>query len=226
MNQEWIKAKVINRQMLTDKIIELTIETYQEVKALPWQRALFLFEDEQGPFQRAYSIVDQDTDNEKTMLIFAIKLLPNSRSSQMIKKISIGGEVTIKWVFWDFVLQDTPLPKVFIWTGVGLVPVINMAKYCMTEKYLFFSVSHTKDLFYENRIKKIHGLIYTIHLSQETVLVWNINKPEYVFWRIDLTKHHFAPMTEFYICWRPEVVTSIVEKLTFLGFQKIYTEKF
>jgi hypothetical protein len=44
-----------------------------------------------------------------------------------------------------------------------------MAKYCMTEKQLFFSVSHKKDLFYEDRIKKIHGLGYDIHLSKEDI---------------------------------------------------------
>lgn len=74
-----IKAKVINRQMLTENVMEFTIETYQEIKVIPGQRALFLFEDEQGPFQRIYSIVDQDTDNDKTMLIFAIKLSEHGR---------------------------------------------------------------------------------------------------------------------------------------------------
>lgn len=82
--------------MLTEKVIELTIETYQEVKVIPGQWALFLFEDEQGPFQRAYSIVDQDTDNEKTMLIFAIKLSEMGRGATMIKNLHIGDEVMIK----------------------------------------------------------------------------------------------------------------------------------
>jgi len=74
-----MKAKVINRQMLTDTIMELTIETYQEVNVLPGQWAMFLLEDDQGSFERAYFIVDQDTDNERTMLVFAIQLLENSR---------------------------------------------------------------------------------------------------------------------------------------------------
>jgi len=44
-----------------------------------------------------------------------------------------------------------------------------MAKDCITEKQLFFSVSERKDLFYEDKIKKIPGLLYKIHLSQETI---------------------------------------------------------
>jgi len=47
MGLENIKAKIINRQMLTDNVIELTIETYKEVKVIPGQWAMFLFEDEQ-----------------------------------------------------------------------------------------------------------------------------------------------------------------------------------
>jgi len=219
MDQKWIKAKVINRQMLTDTVIEFSIETYQEVKVIPGQWALFLFEDEQGPFQRIYSIVDQDTDNEKTMLIFAIKLSEHGRGSTMIRKTVIGSEIMITWVFGNFVVQNTQLPKVFIWTWSGIVPLLNMAKYCTTTKQLFFSVSRKKDLFYEDRIKKIPGLGHEIHISQESV-------HGYQSWRIDFVTQNFEPTTEFYICWKPEVVDDIVWKLTILGYKRIYVEKF
>jgi NAD(P)H-flavin reductase len=108
---------------------------------------------------------------------------------------------------------------VFIGTWVWIVPLIDMAKYCTTEKYMFFSVSHKKDLFYEDRIKKIHGLVYEIYISQESL-------SGYSSWRIDLVKHHFDPNTEFYLCWKPETVDDIVSKLTVLGYKRIYTENF
>lgn len=205
--------------MLTDNVLELTIETYTEIKVIPGQWALFLFEDKEWPFQRAYSVLDQDTDNEKTMLMFAIKLSETGRGGAVLRKTHIGDEVVIKWVFGHFVLQDTQLPKVFIWTGVGVIPLLNMAKYCTTEKQLFFSVSNKKDLFYEDRIKKIHGLGYEIHLSRESL-------PGYTPWRIDIVKYHFDPATEFYLCWKPETVQDIIEKLTLLGFKRVYFEKF
>jgi ferredoxin-NADP reductase len=47
MNESPIKAKVINRQMLTEHIMEFTIETYQEVNVIPGQWALFEFQDDQ-----------------------------------------------------------------------------------------------------------------------------------------------------------------------------------
>ena len=205
--------------MLTDTVLELTIETYQEVKVLPGQWALFLFDDKEGPFQRAYSIVDQDTDNERTMLVFAIKLSTNGRGSAMLRNLHIGNDVVLKWIFGTFVLQDTQLSKVFIWTWTWIVPLLNMAKYCMTEKDLFFSVPTKKDLFYEDRIKKIHGLWYKIYITQETI-------PGYDSGRIDLIKQSFTPTTEFYICWNPDAVDDMVWKLTFLGYKRIYTEKY
>ena len=155
---EGIKAKVINRQMLTEHVMEFTIEINQEVKVIPGQWALFLFEDEQGSFQRSYFIVNQDINNEKTILIFAIKLSDHGRGSTIIRKTGIGSEVIIKGIFGNFIVQHTQLPKVFVGMGIGIVPLINMAKHCMTYKQLFFSVSYKKDLFYEDKIKKIPGL--------------------------------------------------------------------
>lgn len=216
---EDIQAKVINRQMLTENVMEFTIETYTEVKVIPGQRALFVFEDEQGKFQRSYSIVYHDTDNEKTMLVFAIKLSEHGRGSTMIRKLSIWSPVSIQWIFGNFFVQDTPLPKVFIGTWAWIVPLLAMAKDCMTEKQLFFSVSYKKDLFYEDKIKKIPGLVYKIHISQETV-------PGYESGRIDFIQQHFDPNTEFYLCWRPETIDNIIEKLTILWYKRIYVEKF
>lgn len=219
MEQEPIKAKVINRQMLTENVVELTIETYKEVAVLPGQWALFLWKDEQGTFPRAYSIVDQDTDNEKTMMVFVIKILEAWRGGAVVKNIHIGQEVELKGVYGHFLLKDTPFPKVFIGTGVGIAPLLNLAKYCPTEKLLLFSVSHKKDLFFEERIKKIHWLQSKIYLSQENI-------SGYIPGRIDVTALDFAPNTEFYICGRPETANSIIEKLTAMGHKTIYTEKF
>jgi ferredoxin-NADP reductase len=84
-----IEAKVINRQMLTGNVMEFTIESHTEINVIPGQWALFVFEDEQGSFQRSYSIVGNDTDSERTTLIFAIKLSEHGRGSTRIRKLSI-----------------------------------------------------------------------------------------------------------------------------------------
>ena len=92
-----------------------------------------------------------------------------------------------------------------------------MAKYCSSKKQLFFSVSYKIDLFYEERIKKIHDLEYTIFLSREEHLSEQVSRSShYTSGRIDLTKYHFDHDTEFYVCGRPEVVKSIISQLTVL----------
>jgi len=69
-----LTGKVINHRMLTSNVMELTLETNQAVTVIPGQRALFQLQDQNGEFTRAYSIVEDDTDNDKTVLIFVIKL--------------------------------------------------------------------------------------------------------------------------------------------------------
>ena len=216
---EDIHAKVINRQMLTENVMEFTIETYTEVKVISGQRALFIFEDEQGQFQRSYSIVYDDTDNEKTILVFAIKLSEHGRGSAMIRKLSIWSLVNIQWIFGNFFVQNTPLPKVFIGIWSWIVPLLAMAKDCITEKQLFFSVAYKKDLFYENKIKKILGLSYKIYLNKENI-------PGYQLWEIDFIQEHFNPNTEFYLSWESDIIDTIIKKLKKLGFKRIYEEKF
>lgn len=205
--------------MLTQNVMEFTIETYEEVKVIPGQWALFQFEDEQWPFQRSYSIVYHDTDNEKTILIFAIILSEHGRGSTIIRKTTIGQEILLKGIFGNFTTQNTNLPKVFIGIWIGIIPLINMANHCPTNKTLFFSVSHKKDLFYEDRIKKIPGLGYEFFITQESV-------PGYSTWKIDFVQWNFDPHTEFYLSWQTEILDTIVNKLMFLGYKRIYTENF
>jgi ferredoxin-NADP reductase len=186
---------------------------------LPGQWALFMFEDEQWQFQRSYSIVHHDIDNEKTTLVFAIKLSENWRGSTIIRRLSLWSSVLIGWIFGNFSVQNTLLPKVFIGTWIWILPLLSMAKHCMTKKQLFFSISHKKDLFYEDRIREIPGLFYKIHISQESI-------PWYESWRIDFIQQHFDPNTEFYLSWKPETIENIIEKIKFLGYKRIYVENF
>lgn len=205
--------------MLTEDILELSLEIDQEMKILPGQWALFMLDDENGPLPRGYSIVDQQIGNGKTVLFFVIKLLELWRGSAVIKAKWIGSEIAIKGIVGHFILQNTEFPKVFIWTWVGIAPLLNMAKYCTTKKQLFFSVPYKKDLFYEEKIKNISDLEYHIYLSRESV-------EGYHEWRIDLSKISFDPMSEFYLCGKPEIVKDITDKLKLMGFAKIYSEKF
>lgn len=113
----------------------------------------------------------------------------------------------MKGVFGEFLLQETDAPKIFIATGIGLTPLINMAKHSESkQKKLYFSVREAKDIFYEDRIKEIHDLSYEIHTTQEEV-------PGYIFGRLDIDKADIDPNAEIYVCGKPEVVDAIIQAL-------------
>lgn len=76
--------------------MELTLETNQAINITPGQRALFQLTDKEGQFNRSYSIVDDDTDNDKTVLIFAIKLNPGGRAAQLFQVMKIGDSFPIR----------------------------------------------------------------------------------------------------------------------------------
>ncbi len=183
----------------------------------PGQWALFVFEDSEWIFQRSYSIVDYIITHEKTTMTFCIYLTSQWRGSALVKDFTIGQKLIIQGIYGTFTLQNTTFPKVFIGLWLWIIPLIAMAKHCMTKKQLFFSVAHKKDIFYEERIKNIPGLRNALYISQESV-------PGYRQWRIDITKEHFDPQTEFYISWKAESVTNIVHTLTILWYKRIYTE--
>lgn len=214
-------SKIINRTMLTPDVLELTIETFEEFKSLPWQWASFHFKDDQGDFTRAYSIVDQDTDSEKTMLIFLVKLSSAGRGGAVLKSLCIWDMVDISGPHGVFVLQDTTNPKVFVATGTGLAPIYYMIKNSHTTKNtLFFSVSYFQDLFYEDKLKKLKNLDLHIHTTREK------KHPEHINERIDLSKHSFDDNTEFYICGSPQVIQSTVQQLEKLWYGNIFSERF
>ena len=97
-------------------------------------------------------------------------------------------------------LQANDAPKVFIATGLGIAPLLCMAKYCDNkQKKLYFSARLAKDIFYEDRMKEIHDLSYEIHTTQEKV-------PEYIFGRLDIDKADIDPNAEIYVCGNPEIV--------------------
>ncbi len=213
----WYLWEVVNVNMLTEDVLELSIKLDSDIKVLRWQYAIMLLKDFDSEFSRAYSIVE----SKNQILTFWIKAKDIWRGWRLLKNIKIGDSIKIKWIYWDFVLQNTIQPKVFIATWTWLAPIINMISWWLQweENHLFFSVQTRKDLFFLDRISNVKNLNKHIYLSREET-------EEYNYWRIDLTKFDFDKETEFYICWNPWVVNSSKEYLINAWYKNIYSEKF
>lgn len=214
-----IDAKIINHTLLTHDVMELVIDVRQELDITPGQWALLTLQDTQWTFNRAYSIVDYDVDQWSTMIVLVVKLI-NGRWTSLLQNVHIGDTIKLKGVYGKFMLQQTDTPKFFIGTWTGIAPLLNIAKHTSAkEKHLFFSVPLGKDVFYEDRMKSIHDLVYEIHTTRENV-------PWYASGRLDLEKLSIPKNAEIYVCGGPKIVEEIVEKLKALGQMNIFVEKF
>ncbi len=217
-NEETIEiwAQIIEKKNLTENVVELVIETEQKLESQYWQFAKLILEDRDGKFQRSYSIVKQDWNKIK----LCIKALDTWRWGKIINKLEIWDKISLEWIFWNFILQDTTNPKVFIATWTGLAPIINMINHTKTENnQLFFWVQNEKDLFYLDKILWENNLKTEIFLSKEKT-------DKYNFWRLNLSKYNFPENTEFYICWNPSMVNTTKDYLSNKWFNNIYFEQF
>ena len=87
------------------------------------------------------------------------------------------------------------------------------------KKSLYFSVATTSELFYIDKLKQIRNLDLHIHVTREEVEwyeKWRVN-----IWGIDATKE-----TEWYLCWNPNMIIDVKNKLQERGFHKVYSEEF
>ncbi|MBX9809616.1 rubredoxin [Candidatus Gracilibacteria bacterium] len=210
-------ANIISKTYLNPTTIELVIETEKKHKSIPGQFVGFFWEDEEGIFQRSYSIVKQD----KNQLTFTIKLDPFGRGARILEKLIIGDKVRINGVFGNFLLQKSENPKIFIATGTGLAPIYNMMLSLApeTQKILYFSVATEGELFYIDKLKNIKNLDLHIHITRENI-------DGYESGRVDVNSIESSPETEWYLCGNPKMVTEAVQKLQQRGFTKIFKEEF
>ena len=204
-----LKAK----KFLTKDVVELSFYSEKNLEILPWQFCNFVFEEK---ITRSYSVVKY-IDNH---IYFLIKLKPNWKWSEIIKKLKIWEKIKTLWPFWDFVVQNTSNKKIFIATWTWLAPIYNMIeKSWNIEKELYFWVQKKSDLFYLEELEKIPNLKINIFLSQEKVYAYN-------YWRINYKNLNLENNPEIYICWNPKLVEDLENNLKNIWIQKIYYEKF
>lgn len=210
-------TRVVAKRELNPTSIELIIETTDIFFARAWQFVSFIWIDSEWEFTRQYSIARQ----EERQLTFLIKLDEKGRGSKILRHITAGADIRIKWVFGTFRLQDTNNPKVFVATGTGLAPIYNMISSLPVDHRgtLYFSAATATDLFYTEELKSIEWLDLHIHTTREEV-EW------YEFGRVDVDTIPATPETEWYLCGNPRMVTESRAKLTARGCTRIYSEEF
>ncbi len=202
---ELIEGKIISKEYLTDDVIELRLMFEKELEYISGQFQNLIFKDEKGEFNRSYSIANK-TWNKFT---FLIKLTPNWRASNVLDGLKFADKIKV-WNIWgNFKLQNTTNPKIFIATWTWLAPIYSMINSTSPDvnKRLYFWVSKKRDMFYEEKLKKIKNLEVNLYLSREEARGYN-------FWRVNLDEIVLDEKTEVYICWNPIMVNEKVDYFT------------
>lgn len=213
-----INESIINSiKYLTSDVIELKIETKKDFDFIPWQFITFSFNDGDSNFNRSYSIANKVWNIYK----FLIKLKKDWKAWVLLRTKKVWDTLNFTNISWNFKLQNTTNPKVFIATWTWLSPIYNMILNTPEEvsKKIFFWVANKTDMFYEEELKKFKNLEINLYLSREEIEWYN-------FWRMDFSKVDFEKNSEFYICWNPWVVESAKKALNEKWFQNIYSEEF
>ena len=213
--EENVPATVVTATLLNPTTLELVLETERKFAVIPGQYGRVALKDRDGIFYRSYSVV-ASTDKK---LVFCIKLSPG-RGGNVLRKIQAGDKLAIENIYGSFVLHTSISPKVFIATGTGLAPIVNMMRQLPDEdKILLFGVQDAASLFYAELLKKIPRLTTHTFLSREEL-------PGFQYGRIDVSKFTFPKESEFYMCGNPEMIEKTTMDLKAKGFTKIYYEQF
>ncbi|NUJ98114.1 hypothetical protein HGA92_05010 [Candidatus Gracilibacteria bacterium] len=211
------EGEIVSLEYLTTDVIELKLDIKKELEYTSGQFLTFALNDENGDFNRSYSIADK-TGN---ILTFLIKLKSDGKAGILLRTKKVGDKIVYTNISGDFKLKNTSNPKVFIATGTGLAPIYSMLTNTPEKisKKLYFGVANLSDMFYGEKLKNIQNLELNLYLSREQVEGYN-------FGRINLENKEFDTNTEFYICGNPGVVTTTKELLGSKGFTQVYSEEF
>lgn len=220
---------LVEKRELTSDVFELHFECSEEFSIVAGQFITFILPQ---IWWRAYSILSQAWPH----IVLLIKRVKEEYGWRGWSIIICDTEVwdVLQWVWpaWHFVLKEADIPKLFIWTGTWLVPLYNqiltwLERGDFSQYSLVFWVRTKQDMFYIEEIKKIaekySNFSYHLYLSREE---WDISTKGYVTDFLSL--ENIGNYNEFYICWAPVMVDSVVEKLDshWIEEERIFTEKY
>jgi NAD(P)H-flavin reductase len=222
------KFKVTWKKNLTHDVYEMVFSGEKELEMKPWQFITFLIDKIWG---RAYSILKIKW-NKITLIIKKRELENWGRWwSKLICELNIWDILKWVWPAGHFILQENNKNRLFIGTWTWFVPLYNQIIWIIDKNIkikLLFWVKQLKDLFYIKELEEIKNqnpnFDFQIYLSRE-------ESEKYNKWYVTdfLTKNNISNFEEFYICWAPMMIESVIEKLTNLWFREkedIFYEKY
>lgn len=210
-------TQIIAKKMLNAYVLEVRFAKPEGFTYQAGQFLQLLVPGENTETPRSYSLSSTPTDD---YLEFGIKLYETGLTLPYITKTNIGEEVMLRGPFGRFINTYTD-PIVGIATGVGLVPILGIARDELLNKKntapikIIFGVRTEADLFWLEELQTLANnfanFTFEVTLSQPSETWTKL--------RGRVTEHltHTDSLTRYFICGSPEMVKDVKTKLTGLG---------
>ncbi len=229
-------AKLIKREQLTHDVIELTLETNENIEFQAGQFITIKIDDKTPPCFRAYSINSEPRENSQNFEV-CLKIVPNGRGSNWLNSLKVGDEFNFLGPNGKFVF-GTPAEKtvLFVATGTGLAPFKSMiidqlqSKTSQQKLHLLFGVRNEKDIFYQNLFENLaqehENFTFDLTLSRPDSKDWQGKHGRVT--AILETLELDAANTETYICGLKAMIDDVTEILKKKGLpeESIHFEKY
>lgn len=226
-------AKLIDKKIFTEDVVELTFETAENFDFAAGQFVTIKIDNLIAPCFRAYSICTPPLSNGKTFAT-CLKIVENGRGSNWLNSLKIGSEVSIIGPNGKFHIADRNRNAFFIATGTGITPFLSMIRDSLNKGneqklHLLFGLRHIKGIFYKDLLDQIQNahknFSYHITLSQPEDASWqNKGRVSDVLRASQLDTKN----TDYYLCGLKAMIDEATQILHEKGVppESIHSEKY
>lgn len=229
------KAKLIQKRVLTDDVIELIFEPKDNFKFTAGQFITIKINDKSSSTCfRGYSISSRPSGN---IFELCVKIIPQGRGSNWLNSLKKEDEIEFIGPNGNFIFNTDPSKKIlFIGAGTGIAPLKSIAENELLNGNkqtisILWGLRYIKDIFYkdyfENLVHVHKNLSFEITLSQPENETWKGKKGRVTEILKNLSNQNFVD-TEAYICGLRHMVEDVKTILKEKGLteKEIHFEKY
>lgn len=220
---ETIKAKVMKKEYIEDRAVELTLKLEKSFNFTPGQYIIIKDNVDGQQVSRAYSIASSPSLLKKqNILILCIKKKDGGLYSSFVyDELKDNHEFEIMGPFGEFTIDKAPTRKYyFIAAGSGIVPFVSMISYLLETKgyksiTLIYGNKYESDIIYHNRWKELakvsDNFIYVPVLSRE-------QKSGYYYGHVqDVLPKYIDEEGSYFVCGMPTMVEEVKSMISKKG---------
>lgn len=241
-------TQLVSKKELTEDVylFRFRSENGQKIEYKAGQYLILMVPQADGQMaRRLYSILTPPDETDYFEMI--IEILPNGVASQYLMKLGEHDDVIFQGPAGLFILKENNNQKVYLATGTGIAPIVNMIETSMKVKaadvksFLFWGVPTYKDVYLFPELKQLAesdpNLSFTICLSRETNLdtipesdrkYFSLGRVTKSFDELSRSTDYRLSSTDYYVCGGRTVVESLRQYLYEKGIPKevVHFEKF